>query len=576
MQSAHSVTSESAATGDPEIITVARFGVLPDGEDATPGVLEALEYCRTKGVARLIFPAGRYDFYPDFARDLYLYLCNNDPGMKRVVFPLVGFESFTIDGQGSEFVFHGPLNPFLVSDSSSITLKDFSVDFSRSFHSEGKILSVDVDGMELHIPEQFPYVICGGLMRFVGDDSGEGAAEGATGGLVYGSNHLLEFDPVQRKTAVMAQDYYFQGTTSYPAREVGDRKVRLSIPGLTGTPGNTLVFGPNHRNYPALIFNRSRDISVDSVIIHHAGGMGIIAQLCHNVLVNKCQVTPSCGRMLSTTADATHFANCTGLLSLTDNLFENQGDDATNIHGVYVQVARIIGSHELLVRLVHPQQFGFDFIHEGISVEFVNGRSLKTVGEGRVVKKRNLNREFTTIQLEDPVPNGLNIGDALASNRDYPEVVISGNTIRNNRARGMLLNCRGKTRVSNNYFHTPGAAILFEGDASFWFEQGGVSDCVIHGNTFDKCLYGVWGKGVIDVQAGIHEDRENSRYNRNIVIKDNRFIRSDRRPLLHAFCVDNLRWHDNQIEATSVEIPEMPFNISSCSNVFIEDEKYVE
>ncbi|NDV61555.1 right-handed parallel beta-helix repeat-containing protein [Puniceicoccales bacterium CK1056] len=557
-------------------MSVEQFGVVPDGTDATPGVLAALQYCQTHNVSCLVFPNGRYDFFPDFAKDLYLYLCNNDAGLKRIVFPLIDFEEFTIDGQGSEFVFHGLINPFFVSKSSSITLKEFSVDFERSFHSEGRILSVDDEGMDLHIPEHFPYKICGGLLRFVGNDSAVESSNSAASRLVYGSNHLLEFDTTERKTAFMAKDYYFNGTASYPAREIGKRTIRLSIKGLTGKPGNTLVFGPNHRNYPAFVLNESRDICVESITIHHAGGMGILAQLCHNVHIDKCRVTPSKGRILSTTADATHFANCTGLLSLTDNLFENQGDDATNIHGVYVQIARMISSHELLVRLVHPQQIGFDFIHEGLEIEFVDGRSLQTIGEGKVIRKKPLNKEFTQIVLEKPIPEGLTVGDAIAANRDYPEVRISGNTIRNNRARGMLLNCRGKTRVENNYFHTPGAAILFEGDASYWFEQGGVSDCVIQGNTFDNCLFGVWGKGVIDVQAGIHEKRESSRYNRNIVIKDNRFIRGNQSPLLHAFCVDNLQWRDNQIEASRIDNPESPFIISFCSNVSIKDELYCE
>ena len=43
MQSAHSDTSESVATDGPAVVSVERFGVLPNGMDATPGVLAALE-----------------------------------------------------------------------------------------------------------------------------------------------------------------------------------------------------------------------------------------------------------------------------------------------------------------------------------------------------------------------------------------------------------------------------------------------------------------------------------------------------------------------------------------------------
>lgn len=578
MRSAESTSSNPAAAEGPAVVSVERFGVLPNGMDATPGVLAALEYCRANGVRCLLFPSGRYDFHPDLGEDRYLHVCNNDEGLKRVVFPLVDFRQFTIDAQDSTFVFHGLLNPFYISGSSSITLKGFSVDFSRSFHSEGQILSTDEEGMDLHIDDRFPYEIRGGLLRFIGHETADKISTPTTKDNLYGSDHLLEFDTAKRKTASMAEDTYLHGTTSYPARAIGERKVRLLVPGLTGTRGNTMVFGPNHRNHPAFIFHKSHDICLDSVTIHHAGGMGVLAQLCDNVHIAGCRVTPSEGRIISTTADATHFVNCSGKIILTDNLFENQQDDAANIHGVYVQVTRIINPHEILVKFVHPQQFGFDFIQDGLEIEFVDAGSLKTIGEGKVVRKITLNKEFTNVVLKDPVPGDLAVGDVIASGRYYPEVIITGNTIRNNRARGMLLNCRGKTHVANNYFHTPGAAILFEGDASHWFEQGGVRDCVIEENTFENCLFGIWGKAVIDVQAGIHADRESSRYNRNIVIRNNRFIRNNQRPLLHAFCVDNLRWLDNQVvesgDCPVVADPEKPFNISFCSNVSIGDDLY--
>ena len=572
-------TSPNSPPADPALVVpVERFGVFPDGTDATAGVRAALAYCRTHSVASLVFSPGRYDFYPEFAGDFYLHVCNNDEGLKRVVFALVGFREFTIAGQDSRFVFHGLLNPFYISESSSITLKGFSVDFHRSFHSEGRILAVGGEGMDLHIPEAFPYEISGGLLRFTGHGATDEGSTPAWKDELYGSSHLLEFDPDKRETAYKAEDYYFKGTASYTARELGERRVRLLVPGLRGTPGNSMVFGPNHRNHPAFILHRSRDLRLDSVAIHHAGGMGILGQLCHNISIDHCRVTPSAGRLMSTTADATHFVNCTGEIRLTDNLFENQGDDAANIHGVYVQIAGILDTQEILVRFVHPQQYGFDFIQEGLEVEFVEAGSLKQTGEGMVMRKEPLNKEFTKVYLQDPVPGGVKVGDVMASSGNYAEVTITGNTIRNNRARGMLLNCRGKTRVANNYFHTPGAAILFEGDACHWFEQGGVRDCIIEENTFDNCLYGVWGKAVIDVQPGIHADRESSRYNRNIVIRKNRFICSPQRPLLHAFCVDSLQWLDNHVEASqkypAVANPEKPFNISFCSNVSIEDDLY--
>lgn len=573
------ITTEQALAAEsdpasPQVVNVADYGVLPNGKDATLALKAALEACRTLGATRLVFPTGRYDFMPDFADELYLFISNNDEGLKRIVFPLKEFEELTIDGQGSEFVFHGFVSPFLVQNSSNITFENFSVDFSRSFHSEGIIVSVHDDGLDVRIPKEFPFRVRNGLLTFVGGEEEDGLLTTVSRGGIYGSGHLLEFDTEKRQTAYMARDYYFNGTASYPAKDLGERLVRFLVPGLVGKPGNTLVFGPNHRNHPAFVVTHSKDVVFENIILHHAGGMGILAQLSHNITVNNCQVTPSQGRILSTTADATHFVNCTGFIRLTNNLFENQKDDATNIHGIYVQVVEITGPKEITVQLMHRQQHGFDFLDPGVEVEFVHGKSMITFGTATVKESTRINKEFTRVVFEGPVPEKLSVGDAIAAIRDYPEVIISGNTIRNNRARGMLLNSRGKTVVEDNYFHTPGAAILFEGDSFFWFEQGGVRDCVIRNNVFDNCLFGVWGKAVIDVKAGILEGRSESRYNRNIRIENNVFRIFDEVTLLHAYCVDGLVWENNTIEKTDAYPPLNKdfkwFDISYSDNVFID------
>jgi hypothetical protein len=204
-------------------------------------------------------------------------------------------------------------------------------------------------------------------------------------------------------------------------------------------------------------------------------------------------------------------------------------------------------------------------------VEFVQGASMIDLGTAVVRGVTRLNKEFTSVTFEAKLPAEVRVGDVIAAAIDHPEVRIVSNTIRNNRARGMLLNCRGKTLVEGNYFHTPGAAILFEGDACEWFEQGGVRDCVIRDNMFDNCLFGVWGRAVIDVMPGIRERKEVSRYNRNIRIERNVFRMFDYLPLLHAYCVDGLTWKGNHVERTDA-YPRLnknlpPFLVSHCDNI---------
>jgi len=563
------------------MISVSDYGAIPDdGKDDTRAIIEALSKCKIDGTKRLIFEGGQYDFYPTFAGERYCFISNNDEGLKRIAFDLKDISDLTIDGRGSQMMFHGFISPFIAEGSENIKFENFSIDFSRTFHSESIILGYNKESMDVEIREGFPFKVHNQTLLFTEGKKEEGILTSVSGrkGLTFGSSHMLEYDTEKRETAYMVKDYYFSNINGFPAKKLGGRKVRILVPGLTGTIGNTMVFGPNHREHPGFVLTDSKDIVFEKVTIHHAGGMGIIGQRTHNITVNFCKVTPSAGRMISTTADATHFVNCTGKIALTNNLFENQKDDATNIHGIYVKVVEKTAENKVIVQIKHHQQHGFDFLRPGMEVEFVRAKSMVTYDTATVKEVNKINKEVTEVTFTDNISVNFELGDAIAEIRNYPEILIADNIIRNNRARGMLLNCRGKTVVENNTFHSPGAAILFEGDSFFWFEQGGVRDCVIRNNTFNNCLYGVWGKAIVDVKAGIREDKETSRYNRNILIENNTFRMYDELTLLNAYCVDGLTWQNNTVEMTNA-YPQTGesnkrFVVNYSDNVKIDDEEY--
>ncbi len=76
-----------------------------------------------------------------------------------------------------------------------------------------------------------------------------------------------------------------------------------------------------NRFAPAFKANDTEDFSAENVIVHHAGGMGFLFENCSNVDLYKCVVEPSGNRMVSTTADATHFVGCRGKVSLRNCVF---------------------------------------------------------------------------------------------------------------------------------------------------------------------------------------------------------------------------------------------------------------
>lgn len=567
------------SAGAGQTLNIATFGAQPNGSDTTPFVRAAVEQIRQGNVDKLVFPPGRYDFWPDHAEEKYLFISNNDEGLKRIAFLLAGVNNLEIDGGGAMFVFHGRMMPFLIENAQDVTLKNFAFDYRRPFHSEGKVLAITTNSVDLEFSEEFPYAIRNGVLVFTDGAKSSGPQTTVKSGeVIYDYGSLLAFDPVKRETAFMAKDRYGIGA-GVVAQSIGPRKVRMTLDKVSANVGDMLVFSPKSREFPGVVISDSTGVRMMEVTLHHSGGMGIIAQRSADIFLNQVRVTPPPGekRIVSTTADATHFVNCRGKIEMVDCVFEQQKDDATNVHGLYARIMRILGPNRFEVRLIHPQQAGVDFVKPGTRLELTQGASMQTLGYAKVKAVQRLNKESTIVETEQPLLADVKPGDCVAdADANTAAVLIKNCTLRGNRARGLLLGSRGRMVIENNTFHIPGAAILFEGDARFWYEQAGVRDVVIRGNTFDNCNYGVWGAACIDVKSGIADEfKPTTRYNRNINIEDNLFRVFSPLPLLCLYSVDGLTFRNNRLERTQdypvgPGKPEPMFDITHSDNVKVE------
>jgi len=565
--------------GAGQTLNIATFGAKPDGSDTTPYVRAAVEQIRQGNVDKLVFPPGRYDFWPDHAEEKYLFISNNDEGLKRIAFMLAGTKDLEIDGGGATFVFHGRMMPFLIENSQGVTLKNFAFDYRRPFQSEGKVLAITSNSVDLEFSEEFPYAIRNGVLVFTdGQKSAGPQTTVKSGEVIYDYGSLLAFEPVKRETAFMAKDRYGIGA-GVVAQPIGPRQVRVTLDKVSAKAGDVLVFSPQFREFPGVVISDSTGVRLSGVTIHNSGGMGIIAQRSADIFLNQVRVTPPPGgkRIVSTTADATHFVNCRGKIEMVDCVFEQQKDDATNVHGLYARIMRILAPNRFEVRLIHPQQAGVDFVKPGTRLELTQGPSMQTLGYAKVKAVQRLNKESTIVETEQPLLADVKPGDCVAdADANTAEVLIKNCMMRGNRARGLLLGSRGRMVIEGNTFRIPGAAILFEGDARFWYEQSGVRDVVIRGNTFDNCNYGVWGKACIDVKSGIADEfKATTRYNRNITIEDNLFRVFSPLPLLCVYSVDGLTFRNNRLERTQdypagTGEPEPMFDITDSDNVKVE------
>ena len=555
------------ACSTPDTVYLKDYLDESSAEDAMPAIRAALNDCISKKASALVLTGDTLNIKPAQAFEEYQYISNNDPSMKRIAFQLKDMKDFTIEGNGTVLMFSGHVSPFNLERCSNITVKDLTIDSKRAFVSEGVITAAGKGFFEVQFPEYYDITFREGNLVFR-DENKE----------TYPYSNLLEFDSVRKEVAYHVHDYWIW-TESSQAEEVGPRRYRFYRDDYgDATVGNVLAFGASYRNNPAFTLLDCDGFNLTDVKLYNCCGMGVIAQSSKDIELLRFDVEPTPGsdRVISISADATHFVNCKGYIRMIDCIFRGQKDDATNVHGWYMAVEKVLAADKLLLRWRNSGQYGIEFIKPGMTLELVDSQVMEAYSRMNVKSVKYLNCEYAEVTFETDLPAETKPGDVVAEDDGYPEVLISGCYIGNNRARGLLIGSRGKVVIEKNTFHSPGTAILFEGDGRYWYEQSGVRDVVIRDNVFDNCMYGssTWGSAVIAVGSGI-PDKEHSRYHKNILVENNVFKGFDHR-IVNLYCVDGFTFRNNRIEFSDADYPafgnpEDRFIFKNCDNVTVEE-----
>ncbi len=551
-------------------------------DDATPKLYESLKGLESGSV--ITFEKGIYNFYPEKAIEKYCYISNHNDVITRIAFDMDGVENITIDGNGSEFIFHGRMIPFLVADSENITVKNLSIDYSEPFHSEGTVVSVNQDEkyFDMAISDEYPYEIRNNQLIFV-----KSYYEHTLG-------QSILFDPNTMATAYQTENYTPLTTlskSSVISRGVNDLTYKYKTDrnddyirrqGVTAAlsvkeieKGLVRIF--NHRKQlppvgmivvskgeqgdnrfaPAFKLNDVTNFHAENVTIYHAGGMGFIVENCEDIELLKCVIEPSKGRHVSTTADATHFVGCRGQVTLKDCRFQNQLDDASNIHGTYQEVMDILDSHRLGMRVGHFQQLGFRLAKPGDTVGVVRlADSFHEYHTLTVKSTEEVNGRYHIITFNEELPSKIKVGDLIENLTAYPDLLVEGCNISRNRARGLLLSTPKTTIIRNNYFSSEMEALLLPVESSSWYESGNAANVIIEGNTFQNSTTGGMDRGMIRFHTD--DESDNIAFS-NIIIRDNKFDHFDNL-ILQVTNVDGLLFEDNVITHSDAYPQQFPSN----------------
>lgn len=530
-----------------EIFTITDFGVQPDSrENAVSAVKKAIKACAGMDEATLVFAKGRYDFFPDGCTEKEYFESNTtDLNPKRCPILIENMKNLTIDGSGSDFIFHGQMQPFTVDNSKNITIKNVNIDWDITLTAQGEVVKVEDRCVDLRInTKESPFIIENNKLVFTGED--------------WKSEWwgVMEFDRDTHLIPPSTGDQTLGGSWikgKYRAEKLAEDVVRVhkrarNMPKL----GNYLVLRHNPRMHAGIFLFHSKDVKLLNVNIYHTGGLGVLSQFTENIHFDNTNVipNPAKNRYLSGHDDGGHFSNCRGQIIVENSTFAGLMDDPINVHGTSVRIIEKKSNIRLLCRFIHKQSVGLAWGRPRETVGFIENDSMYTVGTGTIAAFKVLNTTDFEVSFKEPIPAAIDAGDALENLTWVPDVLLRNNYFCSCRARGVLISTPGKVVIENNVFESSGSAILIAGDANQWYESGAVRDVLIKGNTFNApCLTNVYQfcEAIISICPEIPDKEAAPRpFHRNIRIEENTFHPFDY-PVLYALSTEGLSFSNNTL-----------------------------
>ena len=159
-----------------DTIRVSDFGAKPNSfENVEPAIKLAIEACKKKSDVVLVFPEGRYDFWPEHAEIRNYFISNTSSEiecpskLKTIGLLFEGMKNVRIEGNGSLFIFHGKMTTFALDHCENIRLQNVRMDFERPTMSEMTFVEVSDTCIIASIHHDSKYEIINGRLKWHGE-----------------------------------------------------------------------------------------------------------------------------------------------------------------------------------------------------------------------------------------------------------------------------------------------------------------------------------------------------------------------------------------------------------------------
>ncbi len=546
----------------------------PSVKDYTSQVREILA-SHPQGNITLRFEEGEYNFYPEDASEDFLSLSNNCSGDRKIAFYINDMKNVKVQGHKTAFMFHGRIVPFALKNSENVNISGISIDYDYPWTFEGEVIANDPVKRSF-VVKVFPdnkYRIDGDRLLFGGYD------------WEYPMGESIVFDPKTRRPWYDTSAYehgYWSGEMG--ARQISDGVVEFTRLSARDVPPVGSIWddkGPMklNRSYPGIAILSSKKVKVDDVHVYRCGAMALMGEYSEDITVSNFSTAQREGspRMITSSADATHFVDCNGVIVLENCYFESMLDDATNIHGVYMKVAQALAPRTFTATFGHFQQEGNHFADNGDLLRFVDKTSLRPVAEAKLISIDKSDRTCYVMTFDK------DLAQIAAEPSRYAvenmtrgaSVVIRNCVVRYNRARSLLISTSGDVLIENCDFSSMMAGIRICGDANYWFESGNTRNVVIRNNTFtDLAIGGREPQAILQIDPIIPKEARGNDffYHDRVVFKGNTVKTFDNQ-IIYALSVKSLDISDNKFIDSGLYQPLFPelsvIDVQYCGEVNI-------
>lgn len=472
------------------IINAEDRGIYPDGDitEKLCLLIEALK--NTSGEKTVIFRQGTYFIDSEKCKKHMLYITNTvgddefsdaeTPHLNAVPFYFNGIDRLVLDGNNSIFIISGKVTNIALENCSDITLKNLEIRHSHPDMHELKVIQKGLFCVEFAIDSDSIYYVKNSKLYFKGVDYTCAADENALNAHWIGLIRSKTPDMLKRVSHPLI------GCTGISDLKNG----RISVKYLNTSrfkTGDCFYLFDVRRQFAGIFVNKCKNIKLDNIKQRFNYSLALVAQDSENISLVNSEFAPekNAPRKMASVADFIQICMCRGDVFIDGNKFDGAGDDCLNVHGIHFKITEK-NENRITVRFMHKQSHGFNPLHPGDTIAFINPKTLLETAQAKI-KKSELIGEYEIRLTLDSAEQAI-IGEVIEDISACPNVTFSNNLLNRIITRGLLLTTRGKVLVQNNRFiSTSMSSILLSDDAKSWYESGMCRDVTVRNNIIEYC-----------------------------------------------------------------------------------------